>query len=153
MHGVECCTQIKQDECSNFTTVNRTNDIIPDTHYSSFRVVMSAVSLYRLIQWKQFMTSISICSEPRRNNSSNLEAKLKFDIGRYELAYSTSNVGFLSRGKPGLTCAFLEDLLTAATHCKSHSVLEQERRKHVSRANSALDRTNNVWQVSEAAVG
>jgi len=31
--------------------------------------------------------------------STNLKAKLKFDIGRYELASSASNVGFLSREK------------------------------------------------------
>jgi len=32
-------------------------------------------------------------------------------------------------------------------------VLEQERRKHVLRAKSALDATYNVWRVSETAVG
>ena len=31
--------------------------------------------------------------------STNLEAKLKFDIGRYDFASSASSVGFLSRGK------------------------------------------------------
>jgi len=51
-----------------FTTVNRTNDIIPDTHYGSYRVMMSAAN--GLIRWKQFMT-VSMCREPRRNNPFN----------------------------------------------------------------------------------
>jgi len=97
VHRVECCIQIKQDECSNFTKINRTNDIIHDTHYSSLHITMSVVC--GLIPWQQFMT-FSMYSEPRRNNPFHeLEAKLKFDIGRYELAPSASNVGFLSRGK------------------------------------------------------
>jgi len=55
--------------------------------------------------------------------------------------------------KLGLTFVFLEGLLTAATPCKSLSVLEQERRKPVSRAKSARDPMNNVLWVSEIAVG
>jgi len=88
VHGVECCTQIKQDECSNFTKIHRTNDIIRDTHYSSHRVMMLAV--WELIRWKQSVTcAVNLVATTR---STNLEVKLKFDIGRYELASSASNV-------------------------------------------------------------
>jgi len=65
VHGVESCTQIKQDEYSHFTTVDRMNDVIHDTDYCSLCVVMSAAC--GLIRWKQFVT-FGMCSEPRRNN-------------------------------------------------------------------------------------
>jgi len=54
--------------CENIYDVNHTNDIIHDTHYSSLRVMMSAVC--GLIRWKQSV-SFSMCSEPRRNNPFN----------------------------------------------------------------------------------
>jgi len=76
VHGVECCAQIKQDECSNFATIHRTNVIIHETHYSSLRVMMSAIC--RLIRWKQSVT-FSMCSEPRRNNPFN---ELRGVVGR-----------------------------------------------------------------------
>jgi len=56
--------------------------------------------------------TFSVCSElVATTRSTNLEATLEFDIGRYELASSASNVGFLSRGKTGRT----KDLLTSST--------------------------------------
>ena len=43
----------------------------------------------------------SACSVNRAatTRSTNFETKLRFDIGRYELASSASSVGFFSRGK------------------------------------------------------
>jgi len=42
---VECCTQIKQDECNHFT-VNHTNDVIPNTDHA-----VSVLSWRRFADW------------------------------------------------------------------------------------------------------
>jgi len=65
--------------------------------------------------------------------STNLESHPTLDSGVME--------------KPGLTFVFLEDLLTAATHCKS-----QYWSKSVGSTFHEPSPTNNVWQVTETAV-
>jgi len=109
--------QVKQNQCSDFATIDCANDIIHDADYGGLSVVISTVN--RLIRWKQFVT-FSMLSKPCRNNSFDklrdetqrwcfttmrytnprlYFTLLYFDIGRYELASSASSVGFFSRGK------------------------------------------------------
>jgi len=132
VHSVKCCTHIKQDECSY-----RTNDIIHDTHYSSFHVMMSAVC--GLIRWKTFMT-FSMCSEPRCNELG----------GKTQVRYWSIRVDIFNTQR-----RILESWKTRADVCVSArspdcrdtlqfslSILEQERRKESFMSQIGTDGSN-----------
>jgi len=154
VHGVECCAQIKQDECA----VTSPRSIARMISFMTLTTAVSVLWCRRYTDWfdrNNLWRSSCAVNLVTTTRSANLEVKRKFDIGRYELASSASTVGFLSRGKsradfcvsgrsPDCSDALQISLSTGAS--------QLECRKHVSRAKLALDPTNNVWQVSETAV-
>jgi len=115
----------------------------------SFMTLTTAVSVLRCrryadwFNWNNLWRSacaVNLVATTRSCNNPFNELRGKSSIlvdMSWHLQHPTSASWVVE--KPGLTYVLLEDLLTAATHCRSHSVLEQERRKHVSRAKSARD--------------